>query len=102
MKVTVYIVDRFTLKKTRKVQSYGDTHIALSRCATLLSELDGSMIYMENIKWSEYGVKTECILLYDEAFSFGFIITNSGLQKNKMGPFPLKKKGPIEKDEDSE
>lgn len=101
MKVTVYIVDRHTLKKTKKVQSYGNTHIALSRCAVLLADLDGTMVYMKNIKWSEYGVKSECILLYDEAFDFGFVITNSGLEKKKMGPFPLKKK-PTPNDEDSE
>lgn len=101
MKVTVYVVDRNTMKKKTLVQSYGDTHIALSRCAVLLSDLDGSMVFMENIKWSEFGVKGECILVYDKAFDWGFVITNSGLQKNKMGPFQLKK-DPKDKDRGSE
>jgi hypothetical protein len=101
MKVTVYVVDRNTMKKKTTVQSYGDTHIALSRCAVLLSDLEGSMVYMENIKWGEFGVKGECILVYDKAFDWGFVITNSGLQTNKMGPFLLKK-DPKDKDKDSE
>lgn len=91
MKVSVYVVDRNTMKKKQKVQSYGDTRIALSRCAVLLSELNGSMVYMENTKWSEFGVKSECVLVYDEMFDWGFIVTNSGLAEKKMGPFLLKK-----------
>jgi hypothetical protein len=91
MKVTVYAIDLNTMKKKRLVQSYGNTHIALSRCAVLISDLDGSMVYMENIQWSEFGVKSECILVYDKAFDWGFVITNSGLAEKKMGPFLLKK-----------
>ena len=99
MKVTVYVVDRNTMKKKRVLQSYGDTHIALSRCAVLISDLKGSVVYMENIQWSEYGVKGECILIYDEMFDWGFVVTNSGLANKKMGPFLLKKDP---KDDESE
>ena len=91
MKVTVYVVDRNSMKKKRLVQSYGNTHIALNRCAVLISDLNGSSVYLENTKWSEYGVSGDCVLVYDEYFDWGFIITNSSLAEKRMGPFLLKK-----------
>lgn len=101
MKVTVYHVDRNTLKKQQRVQSYGNTKIALTRCALLISDLGGEFVYMENVKWGEYGIKTECILMYDEQFEWGFLITNSGVEK-KMGPFRLPSKQDPPQESDNE
>ena len=102
MKVSVYVVDRSSLKKKQKVQDYGNTHIALSRCAVLLSDLDGTVIYMNDVKWAEYGVKQNCILVYDDKFDWGFIITNSALAEKKMGPFRLPPKQNPSEEDDSE
>lgn len=92
MRVSLYVVNRFTLVKSHKVQDYGNTKIALSRVGKLLVEFEGEELYLERVVWKERGIKTNSILAYCPNFEWGFLITNSEMEKEKIGPLSLPRK----------
>lgn len=92
MKVSLYVVNRLTLAKSHKVQDYGNTKIALSRVGKLLVEFEADQLYLERVKWKEMGIKTNSILAYCPKFEWGFLLTNSEMEKEKIGPLPLPRK----------
>ena len=98
----MYVVDRHSLLKQSKVQDYGNTRVALSRSGVLMADLGGAEIYLENIKWKDRGITTNCVLVYDPQFQWGFVLTNSELAEKKIGPIPLRKQAQLEEDSGSE
>lgn len=93
MYVSVYIVDLETLSYNSKVQDYGNTKIALRKATHLLSSLGGDLMFLENIRWSRFGIYQDSILAYDPTFKWGLVLTNSKARENKMGPFDISKLG---------
>lgn len=88
MKVTTYVVDRFTLSEKRKIQDYGDSSYAIERCCKLLLEVDATSITMENVSWKKHGIPIKSVIVYDHNLDWAFLATNSSLEK-RMGPYPI-------------